>query len=714
MNKNISMIVLATLVTACQNQKTIEPANDITLLPYPETKKGDVVDNHFDMEVADPYRWLENDTAADTKEWVAEQNKVTNDYLAQIPYRDAINARLEKLWNYEKFSAPFKEGEYTYFYKNDGLQNQSVLYRQKGDDGEVEVFLDPNKFSEDGTTSLAGVAFTKDGSLVAYQLSEGGSDWRKVVVIKAEDKSIVGDTLVDVKFSGLAWHGNEGFYYSSYDKPKEGSALSGITDQHKFYFHKLNTPQHEDKLIFGGPSTPRRYIGGYVTEDERFLVISAANTTSGGELYIQDLSIPGSSIVNIVDDFEKNHSIIDNDGDKLFIYTNLNAPNGKIVTVDVNSPKPENWVDLIPETEHVLNPSTGGGKLFANYLKDATSMVQQYDRTGKLERTIELPDVGSAGGFNAKLEDQELYYSFTSYVYPPTIFKYDIQSGASELYKASGVDFDPSKYESKQVFYTSKDGTKVPMIITHKKGLALDGNNPTLLYGYGGFNISLSPSFSTSNIILLEQGGVYAVANLRGGGEYGEKWHLAGTKLQKQNVFDDFIAAAEYLIDENYTSSDKLGISGGSNGGLLVGAAMTQRPELFKVALPAVGVLDMLRYHKFTAGAGWAYDYGTADDSEDMFRYLHTYSPYHALKEGTAYPATMVTTADHDDRVVPAHSFKFAAHLQECHTGQHPVLIRIETKAGHGAGKPTAMIIAEQADKWAFLFQNMGASYAEQ
>ncbi len=713
MNKNLTLIALASLFTACQNQKAIQPAEEISLLPYPATEKGDVIDDFFGTEVPDPYRWLESDTAADTKAWVAAQNEVTNAYLAQIPFREAIYKRLENLWNYEKFSAPFKEGDYTYFYKNDGLQNQSVLYRQKGEDGDVEVFLDPNHFSEDGTTSLAGIAFSRDGSLVAYQLSEGGSDWRKVVVIRAEDKSIVGDTLVDVKFSGLAWRGNDGFYYSSYDKPEEGSALSGMTDQHKLFFHKLGTPQSADALVFGGSATPRRYIGGYLTEDERFLVITAANATSGGELYIQDLSKPDSPIMNVVGNFDKDHAIIDNDGDKLFIYTNLDAPNGKVVTVDAKNPKPENWVDLIPETENVLHPSTGGGKIFANYLKDATSMVLQYDREGKLERTIELPDVGSAGGFSAKTDDTELYYSFTSYVYPPSIFKYDIASGKSELYKASGVDFDPEQYESKQVFYMSNDGTRVPMIVTHKKGLVLNGSNPTLLYGYGGFNISLTPSFSTSNIILLEQGGVYAVANLRGGGEYGQKWHDAGTKLQKQNVFDDFIAAAEYLIDEGYTSPEKLGVAGGSNGGLLVGAVMTQRPELFKVALPAVGVLDMLRYHKFTAGAGWAYDYGTADDNVEMFNYLRTYSPYHALEAGTAYPATMVTTADHDDRVVPAHSFKFAARLQEYHTGSNPVLIRIETKAGHGAGKPTAMVIAEQADKWAFLFQNTGTAYAE-
>jgi len=705
--------MLAALVGACGNPRTIEPAKQVELLPYPETAKGDVVDTYFGTEVPDPYRWLEDDLAPETKAWVDAQNKVTQHYLGQIPYRDAIYRRLEKLWNYEKFSAPFVEGEYTYFYKNDGLQNQSVLYRQKGEDGEVEVFLDPNTFSADGTTSLAGVSFSRDGSLVAYQISEGGSDWRKVIVIRAEDKTVVGDTLVDVKFSGLAWRGNEGFYYSSYDKPEEGSALSAMTDQHKLFFHRLNTPQGEDTLVFGGSELPRRYISAYLTEDERYLVINAAVTTNGNELYVQDLSVPGSSIVRVVDNFANNHWVVDSEGDKLFIQTDFKAPNGRLVVADVNDPAPANWVDVIPETENVLNANSGGGKLFASYLKDATSMVQQYTLAGELERTIELPAVGSAGGFGAKRDDDHLYYSFTSYVYPPTIFRYDIASGESTVYKESGVDFDPSRYVSNQVFYTSKDGTKVPMIITHRKDIELDGTNPTLLYAYGGFNISLTPSFSTANIVLLEQGGIYAVPNIRGGGEYGEKWHVAGTKMQKQNVFDDFIAAAEYLIAEGYTSPEKLGIAGGSNGGLLVGAVMTQRPELYRVAFPAVGVLDMLRYHKFTAGAGWAFDYGTADDSAEMFNYLHAYSPYHALKPGIAYPATMVTTADHDDRVVPAHSFKFAARLQEYHTGDNPVLIRIETKAGHGAGKPTAMVIAEAADRWAFLFQNLGVAYRE-
>lgn len=700
----LSLAIAAIVNPFNSYSQTASPTKPMT---YPETKKAQVTDTYFGTAVQDPYRWLEDDRAADTKAWVEAQNKVTQNYLSQIPYRNQIKTRLEKLWNYEKYTAPFKEGDYTYYYKNDGLQNQYVLYREKKG-GKAEVFLDPNQFSKDATTSLAGIEFTKDGTLAAYQLSEGGSDWRKVIVLKTSDKSIVGDTLRDVKFSGLAWRGNEGFYYSSYDKPAEGSQLSGLTQYHKLFFHKLGTSQKEDQLIFGGDATPRRYIGAGVTDDQRFLVISASKSTTGNELYIQDLSKPGSAIVKVVDNFDGNHTIVDNAGSKLYIHTNLNAPNYKVVTVDAADPKPENWKDLIPETKNVLDISTAGGKLFANYLKDATAMVVQYDMDGRVERTITLPGVGSASGFNAKKAEKELYYTFTSYVYPPTIFKYNIASGQSSVYKKSAVDFDPTKYQSKQVFYKSKDGTKVPMIITYKKGVELNGKNPTLLYAYGGFGVSLTPSFSTSNIILLEQGGVYAVANLRGGGEYGEKWHLAGTKMQKQNVFDDFIAAAQYLIDSKYTSKDYLAVAGGSNGGLLVGAVMSQRPEMFKVAFPAVGVLDMLRYNKFTAGAGWAYDYGTAEESKEMFNYLLKYSPYHALKEGLSYPATLITTADHDDRVVPAHSFKFAARLQEFHKGSSPALIRIETNAGHGAGKPTGKIIEEQADKWAFMFYNMG------
>ena len=677
---------------------------------YPITTKTDVFDTYFGTKINDPYRWLEDDRSAETKAWVEAENKVTQGYLSGIPFRGDIKKRLETLWNYEKFTAPFKEGLYTYFYKNDGLQNQYVLYRQK-DKNKPEVFLDPNSFSKDATTSLAGIEFTKDGSLVAYQISEGGSDWRKVIVLNTSDKSVVGDTLMDVKFSGLSWKGNEGFYYSSYDKPKEGSQLSGLTQYHKLYFHAIGTSQKEDKLIFGGDQTPRRYIGGGLTEDQRFLVITAAVSTTGNELYIQDLSKPGSAIINVVSNYKGDHSVIDNQGDKLYLFTNHNAPNYRLITVDASNPAPENWKDLIKETENVLNVSTAGGKIFASYLKDATSLVMQYDMDGNLERTVTLPGVGSASGFSAKKTEKELYYTFTSYIYPPTIFKYNIASGQSIEYKKAGVEFDPSQFVSKQVFYTSKDGTKIPMIITHKKGIELNGKNPTLLYGYGGFSVSLTPAFSTSNIILLEQGGIYAVPNLRGGGEYGEKWHLAGTKMQKQNVFDDFIAAAEYLISNNYTSKDYLAIAGGSNGGLLVAAVMSQRPELFKVAFPAVGVLDMLRYNKFTAGAGWAYDYGTAEDSKEMFDYLLKYSPYHALKPGVSYPATLITTADHDDRVVPAHSFKFAARLQEYHKGASPALIRIETNAGHGAGKPTGKIIEEQADKWAFMLYNMGLKY---
>lgn len=703
MKKSIIIPASALLIlAACKNEsKEVK-------LTYPETRMDStVVEEYFGTKVADPYRWLEDDRSEETAQWVKAQNEVAFGYLNAIPYKAAMQTRLEQLWNYERYSAPFTRGEWTYFYKNDGLQNQSVLYRQQGD-GQPEIFLDPNTFSADGTTSLGGISFTKDGSLCAYQISEGGSDWRKVIIMNTADKSQLGDTLFDVKFSGLSWRGNEGFYYSSYDKPKEGSDLSGITQHHKLFFHRLGEDQKKDQLIFGGAATPRRYISGGVSEDERFLIISAAISTYGNELYIQDLSKPNSPIVNIVDNFDGAHEFIHSEGDMLYFETNLNAPNRKLVSANVANPAPANWVDVIPETENPLNINTGGGYLFATYLKDATSLVQQYDLQGNKIRDIELPGLGSAGGFGALWEEKELYYSFTNYVYPPTIFKMDIESGASELYKKSEVQFAPEQFESKQVFYTSKDGTKIPMIITHKKGIELNGENPTMLYGYGGFNISLTPSFSTSLILWLENGGVYAVPNLRGGGEYGKKWHEAGTKMQKQNVFDDFIAAAEYLIAQKYTSSKKLGISGGSNGGLLVGAVMTQRPDLMAVALPAVGVMDMLRYNKFTAGAGWAFDYGTAEDSEEMFKYLLGYSPVHNTKSGTCYPATMVTTADHDDRVVPAHSFKFAAALQRDQACANPTIIRINVNAGHGAGMPTSMIIEEQVDKWAFSFWNMG------
>ncbi|MCB0697111.1 MAG: S9 family peptidase [Chitinophagaceae bacterium] len=678
---------------------------------YPQTKKTDQSDVYFGTKVNDPYRWLEDDLSQETKDWVKAENKVTNEYLDQIPFRDAIKKRLTELWNYEKYSAPFKEGDYTYFYKNDGLQNQSILFRQKGN-GKPEVFLDPNAFSKDGTTSLAGIQFTKDGSLCAYQISEGGSDWRKVIILDTKTRKMLGDTLVDIKFSGLSWRGNEGFYYSSYDKPKEGSELSGKTQQHKLFFHKLGTPQSSDELIFGGTVTQRRYIGGSVTEDQQYLVISAANATYGNELYVQSLKQKNAPIVAMVKGFDYEQDVVHAEDGMLYILTNMGAPNRRLMIVDAKSPQSGNWLPLIPEMKYPMSISTCGGKFFASFLKDAVSEVRQYDMRGQEERVIQLPGLGTASGFGGKREETELYYNFTSYVYPPTIFKYDIKSGKTEIYKKSGVKFDPESYESKQVFYTSyPDGTLIPMIITYKKGTQLNGKNPLLLYGYGGFSISLTPSFSVSNIVFLENGGIYAVANLRGGGEYGDSWHNMGTKLHKQNVFNDFISAAQYLIDQKYTSKDYLAIAGGSNGGLLVGACLTQRPDLFKVCFPAVGVLDMLRYHKFTAGAGWAYDYGTADDNADMFNYLLGYSPVHNVKPGTCYPATMVTTGDHDDRVVPAHSFKFAAALQAAQSCNKPTLIRIETQAGHGAGKPTSMIISEQADKWAFLLYNMGLSY---
>ncbi len=692
------MAVTTSIATFSQNQK-------METLTYPETKKTATVDTYFGTEVNDPYRWLEDDKSAETAAWVKEENKVTFDYLTKIPFRNKIKERMEKLWNYEKISAPFKEGGYTYFYKNNGLQNQSVLYRTDKS-GKEEVFLDPNTFSKDATTSLDGLSFSKDGSKVAYSVSKAGSDWRTVIFIDAKTKKEIDTPLVDVKFSGLSWKGNEGIFYSSYEKPK-GSELSAKTDEHKLYFHQLGTAQKTDLVIFGDKEK-RRYVGGSVSEDDRYLFISAANSTSGNELYLKDLNVPNSKIIPIVSNFDFDVDVIDNLGSKLFILTNINAPNKRIVSVDASNPGTENWVDFIPETDNVLSPSTGAGYIFATYMKNAISLVKQYDFKGNLIREVTLPGIGTASGFGGKAKDTELYFSFTNYTTPATIYSFNPKEGKSTVYKKPVVDFKSENYISTQVFYTSKDGTKIPMIITHKKGLKLEGKNPTILYGYGGFNISLTPSFSIANAVWLEMGGIYAVANLRGGGEYGKKWHDAGTKLQKQNVFDDFIAAAQYLIAEKYTSSDFLAIKGGSNGGLLVGAVMTQKPELIKVALPAVGVMDMLRYHTFTAGAGWAYDYGTAEDSKEMFEYIKGYSPVQNVKMGTKYPATLVTTGDHDDRVVPAHSFKFAAELQAKHVGNNPVLIRIETNAGHGAGKPVSKTIEEASDIQAFTLFNMG------
>ena len=679
-----------------------------TTVNYPETEKIPVVDMYFEEEVIDNYRWLEDDRSAETEDWVKRQNETTFSHLNGIAYKEELKARLEKLWNYEKISRPFKEGPYTYFYKNDGLQNQSVVYRQKQENVEAEVFLDPNSFSEDGTVSLAGLSFTEDGSLLAYSISEGGSDWRKIIVLDAETKEQMGDTIIDVKFSGISWKKNEGFYYSSYDKP-DGSELSAKTDQHKLYFHRLGTLQKEDQLVYGGtPEEKHRYIGGSVSEDARFLFISASNTTSGNKLLMQDLSVEGAPIVAIVDDETSDTYVTENEGSTLFLVTDRDAPNKRLVKADAKNPAPENWVDVIPETENVLTLNTGSGYFFAEYMIDALSKVYQYNYDGQLVREIDLPGLGSVGGFGGKSSDNLLYYTFTNYNTPSSSYTYNPETGASAVYWTPAIAFNSDEYVSEQVFYTSKDGTQVPMMITYKKGLKKDGNNPAILYGYGGFNISLTPSFSVTNAIWMEMGGIYAVPNLRGGGEYGKTWHDAGTQMNKQNVFDDFIAAGEYLISENYTSSDLLALRGGSNGGLLVGATMTQRPDLARVALPAVGVLDMLRYHTFTAGAGWAYDYGTSEDSPEMFSYLKGYSPVHNVKEGVSYPATLITTGDHDDRVVPAHSFKFAAELQDKHAGETPVLIRIETDAGHGAGTPVSKTIEQYADIYAFTLNAMG------
>ena len=702
--KNLSnIIIFATLIfSSCKKELNQNFIN----LKYPETKKIAITDTIFGVEVIDNYRWLEDDRSKDTEAWVNSQNKVTFDYLSNIPFREVFKNRLTELWNYEKLGVPFSEGDFTYFYKNDGLQNQYVVFRRK--DGIETLFLDPNTFSEDGTTSLGSLSFSKDGRTVAYSISEGGSDWRKIIIMDAESKVIRKDTLVDVKFSAISWFKNEGFYYSSYDKPI-GSELSAKTDSHKLYYHKLGTPQSEDRVVFGDEvSEKHRYVSGSVTEDSRYLLVSASASTSGNKLFIKDLSIENSKLVSIIDDFSSDTYLAQNNQSKLYLVTNFNAPNKKVVSVDAKNPSVENWEDFIPETENVLNLSSGAGYFFVNYMVNAVSKVFQYDYEGNLVREVNLPGIGTCTGFNGKQKAEELYFTFSNYITPTSSFKFNPNKGNYDLYWQPKINFDYSEYLSKQVFYYSKDGTKIPMIISHKKGVELNGKNPTILYGYGGFNISLTPSFSIANSVWMEQGGIYAVPNLRGGGEYGKKWHDAGTKMEKQNVFDDFIAAAEYLIDKKYTSPSFLAIKGGSNGGLLVGATMTQRPDLVQVALPAVGVLDMLRYHTFTAGAGWSYDYGTANDNFEMFNYLKGYSPVHNVNKGVKYPATLVTTGDHDDRVVPSHSFKFAAELQDKQTGDHPVLIRIETNAGHGAGTPITKTIEQYSDILGFTLFNMG------
>ncbi len=670
---------------------------------YPFTKQDSTVDHYFSHVIADPYRWLEDDRSSETEAWVNKQNDVTFDYLSHIDFRDDIRDLISKGQDYQKTSQPFKRGDYTYFYQNDGLQNQNVLYRSK-EGKNIEVFLDPNTFSEEGTTSLGTVSFSKDASLVAYSISEAGSDWHKIFVLNTETKEQIEAPIVDAKFTDISWLGSKGFYYSSYDKP-EGSELSARTEQHKLYFHEIGKPQADDVLVFGGSEEEKhRYVSGYTTEDDAYLVISAATSTSGNKLFIEPLNRDGSYRLTVLDHTDSDTYVIENEDTHLLMFTNLNAPNGKVISYDVVTGE---WTDIIPEQPQPLDISVGGGTLFATYMVDVLSQVKQYDFSGNLLREIELPGEGQATGFSGKREQTELFFTFTNYVTPPTIYQFDVKTGETELYLASASPFDSEKFESKQVFYTSKDGTQIPMLISYRKGIELDGSNPTILYGYGGFNVSLTPSFSGVMASWLELGGVYAIPNIRGGGEYGKEWHKAGTQQQKQNVFDDFIAAAEFLITEKYTDSSHLAIRGGSNGGLLVGACMTQRPELFKVALPAVGVLDMLRYHTFTSGEGWAYDYGTSEQSEEMFNYLLNYSPVHNVKEGVEYPATLVTTADHDDRVVPAHSYKFISELQAKQSGENPVLIRIDVNAGHGAGMPISKSMDLMADVYAFTLSNM-------
>ena len=698
MKKLLYLSILSILLSCAQSSKKIV---------YPNTLKTPVVDTYFGEELIDNYRWLEDDNSEDTKNWVTRQNELTFSILDKVPFRNELKSRLEQVWNYEKITAPFEEGDYTYFYKNNGLQNQYVLYR-KSRETQEEIFLYPNTFSEDGTTSLSSLSFSKSGNLVAYSISEGGSDWRKIIVLDAIKNKILEDTLVDVKFSGIQWKKEEGFFYSSYDKPK-GSELSEMTNQHKLYFHKLGTSQAEDDLIFGGTEEEKhRYVGANVTEEGDFLIISASKTTSGNISFLKNLNQEDSPLLPMDTDYDTDSYLLDNVGDIFFIVTNKEAPNQKVVKANAKNPQDVHWVDFIPETENVLSVTSGGGYFFARYMIDANSQVVQYNLKGENQGIVKLPGMGTASGWSGKKEQQTLYYSFTNYHTPEVIYAYSPETKRAQKYWSPDIDFDSNDYISTQIFYTSADGTKVPMMITHKKGIEYNGKNPTLLYGYGGFNISLRPSFSIANAVWLEQGGVYAVPNLRGGGEYGKEWHKAGIQQKKQNVFDDFIAAAEYLISKEITSPEYLAIQGGSNGGLLVGAVMTQRPELFKVALPAVGVLDMLRYHQFTAGAGWSYDYGTVNDSKEMFEYLKGYSPVHNVKAGTYYPATLITTGDHDDRVVPAHSFKFAAELQDKHQGDSPVLIRIETNAGNGAGTPVSKRIEQYADILGFTLFNMG------
>lgn len=677
-------------------------------LKYPQTAKVDSADTYFGVQVKEPYRWLEDDKSPQTEAWVKAQNAVTYAYLDKIPFREGLKKRLTELMNYPKYGSPSKKNGVYYFYKNDGLQNQSVLYRQASLTAEPEILLDPNTLSKDGTVALSSIAFSNDGKYLAYSVARAGSDWNEIYVMDLATKKLLADHILWVKFSGISWQG-DGFYYSAYDAPQPGKELSKINEYHKVFFHKVGDSQKDDKIVFQNKDFPLRNVGAAVTEDEKFLIISETESTSGNTFQFKDLTKASSSLISLVADFENDYNVVDDFNGKLYVLTNWKAPKQRLMEIDPENPQRENWKEIIPETNDVLESvSLIGGKFLAVYMKDAANHAYAFNISGKKLYEVATPTLGTLGGFSGEKDENEAFYTFTSYTFPPTIYRFDVSGNKSEVFRKSEVKFNPDEYVSEQVFYTSKDGTRVPMSITYKKGMKRDGKNPLMLYGYGGFNISLNPSFSISRVPFLENGGIYVVANLRGGGEYGEEWHKAGTKLQKQNVFDDFIAAAEYLIKEKYTSSAKLAIDGGSNGGLLIGATLTQRPDLMAVAIPEVGVLDMLRYHKFTIGWAWATDYGTSADSKEMFEYLKGYSPLHNLHKGTKYPATLVMTGDHDDRVVPAHSFKFAATLQEANGGKNPTLIRIDTNAGHGAGKPVGKVIDAQADMWAFVMKNLG------
>ena len=675
---------------------------------YPPTAKGDVKDTYFGTEVEDPYRWLEDDNSAETAEWVKTQNELTFNYLEKLPFRDQIKTRLTELWDYPKYGTPVKEGGKYFIYKNSGLQNQNVLYTTNDMAVEPTVILDPNTLSDDGTAALTSVTVSDDGKYLMYQLAKSGSDWNEIFVKNIETGEQLPDHLDWVKFSGISWY-NDGFFYSAYDKPEAGSELSKANEFQKVYFHKLGTEQSADQLIESDKDNPKLMFGASLTDDKRFLLVSKSKGTSGNALEIKDLSKKNAAFVSLMDNYGYEFNPVENEGDDLYVLTNYKAPKYRLVKINTNKPEEKNWMDIIPEKKDVLESVVMiGGKLVVNYMTDAHSKTEVYSYDGVLDHEVQLPGIGTVSAFSGKKEENIAYYSYTSYNTPGEIYKYDFTTKESSLHFRPEVKFNPDDFEVKQEFFASKDGTMVPMFIVSKKGIELNGNNPTLLYGYGGFNISRKPSFSASRIAFLEKGGVFVEVNLRGGGEYGEEWHKAGTKLQKQNVFDDFIGAAEYLISQKYTSSEKLAIQGGSNGGLLVGAATNQRPDLFKVALPAVGVMDMLRFHKFTIGWAWASDYGSSEDNAEMFNYLYAYSPYHTIKKETAYPAVLATTADHDDRVVPAHTFKYMARMQEYNKGNKlPLLVRIDIKAGHGAGKPTAKVIEEYTDIWSFLFYHL-------